>query len=79
MAAREQEPPKFYTFVRTHSTAFGFLLLLIAFGAMALDYFHSDLLGPRLLYLRLIYAVLALLVIGYVYIVSIMSEGPKSK
>ncbi len=79
MDVQAQASPKFYTFVRKHRNALGLLLLLLAFGAMALDYFHSDLLGPRLLYLRFIYAGLALLVSGYVFIISTMTEPPKTK
>ena len=46
-------------------------LLLLAALALALDYFRSDLLGPHLIGLRLIYAVIALLTIMYIWIVSI--------
>ena len=79
MTARVQQSSKFFAFVRKYRNALGLLLMLLAFGAMALDYFHRAQLGPRLLYLRFVYAVLALLISGYVFIISTMTEVPKSK
>lgn len=79
MTARVQESSKFYAFVRRYRNVLGLLLMLLVFGAMALDYFHSAQLGPRLLYLRFVYAGLALLISGYVFIVSTMTEVPKPR
>ena len=63
--------PPLFTFVRRHQGLVGTGLMLLAALALALDYFRSDLLGPHLIGLRLIYAVIALLTITYIWIVSI--------
>lgn len=58
------------TSVRRHQGAVALALMLLVASTLALDYFHSDLLGPHLIGLRVIYAAIALLTIGYVWIVS---------
>ncbi|GAA4000440.1 hypothetical protein GCM10022631_09120 [Deinococcus rubellus] len=60
-----------FAFVRRHQGLVGTGLMLLVALALSLDYFHSDLLGPHLIGLRLIYAVIALLTITYIWIVSI--------
>ncbi|QFP75782.1 hypothetical protein [Deinococcus sp. AJ005] len=59
-----------FILVRRHQGLVALGLMLIAASAMALDFFRSDLLGPHLIGLRLIYAGIALLTITYIWIVS---------
>ncbi|WP_161881758.1 hypothetical protein [Deinococcus alpinitundrae] len=67
--------PLLSAFVRRHQGLVGTGLLLLVALALALDHFRSDLLGPHLIGLRLIYAVIALLTITYISIVSIQDAG----
>ena len=67
--------PLLFAFVRRHQGLVGTGLLLLVALALALDHFRSDLLGPHLIGLRLIYAVIALLTITYIWIVSIQDTG----
>jgi hypothetical protein len=55
--------------IRRHQGLAALGLMLLVASALALDYFHGALLGPHLIGLRLIYAGIALLTIGYVWIV----------
>lgn len=57
-------------FVRRYQGLVSLTLLLLVASALAFDYFRSDLLGPHLIGLRLIYTGIALLTIGYIWIVS---------
>ena len=67
----------FFTFVRNHQGVVGLGLMLLVASALALDYFRSDLLGPRLIGLRLIYAALAVLIVSYLWLLSTSpSESP---
>lgn len=61
--------------VRRHKGLVALGLMLLVAGALALDHFRSDLLGPHLIGLRVIYAVIALLTIGYIWAVSIQDSG----
>lgn len=67
--------PPLFAFVRRHQGVVSLGLMLLVASALALDYFRSDLLGPHLIGLRLIYAVIALLTITYIWIVSIRDAG----
>ena len=58
------------TFIRHHQGLVSLALMLLTASALVLDYFRSDLLGPHLIGLRVIYAGITLLTIGYIWIVS---------
>ena len=58
------------TFIRQHQGLVSLALMLLTASALVLDYFRSDLLGPHLIGLRVIYAGITLLTIGYIWIVS---------
>ncbi|TSA87986.1 hypothetical protein FNU79_01720 [Deinococcus detaillensis] len=64
-----------FIFVRRHQGFVALGLVLLVASALALDYFRSDLLGPHLIGLRLIYAVITLLTVTYIWIVSIWDGG----
>ncbi|PNY79881.1 hypothetical protein CVO96_18255 [Deinococcus koreensis] len=53
----------------------GALLMALVGAALALDFFRSDLLGPHLIGLRLIYAGLAVLIVGYLWLLSTAPVG----
>ncbi len=58
-----------FALIRRHQGLAALGLMLLVASALALDHFHAALLGPHLIGLRLIYAGIALLAIGYVWIV----------
>ncbi|MCD0160373.1 MULTISPECIES: hypothetical protein [unclassified Deinococcus] len=58
------------TFIRDHQGLVSLVLMLLTASALLLDYLRSDLLGPHLIGLRVIYAGIALLTIVYIWIVS---------
>ncbi|CAM3319250.1 hypothetical protein DESA109040_07915 [Deinococcus saxicola] len=70
-----QPVPPLFAFVRRHQGFVALGLMLLVALTLALDYFRSDLLGPHLIGLRLIYAGIALLTITYIWIVSIQDSG----
>ena len=57
-------------FIRHNQGLVSLALMLLTASALVLDYFRSDLLGPHLIGLRVIYAGITLLTIGYIWIVS---------
>ncbi|WP_309573202.1 hypothetical protein [Deinococcus sp.] len=67
-----------FTLIRRHQNLAALALMVLVASALALDYFHGDLLGPHLIGLRLIYAGITLLTIGYVWIVS-GQDAPKTR
>lgn len=57
-------------FVNTHREALGWTLVLGVVGAILLDWFFADRLGPRLELLRLVYGGLMVLIVMYLYFTS---------
>lgn len=55
-------------FVRRYQAGAGMFLMALVAAALALDYFHSALLGPHLIGLRLIYAALAAIIVSYLWL-----------
>lgn len=65
-------------FVRRHQGRVGALLMALVAAALVLDYFQSGLLGPHLIGLRLIYAALATVIIGYLWLLSAVPTTPRA-
>lgn len=63
-------------FVRRRAGPLGAALVGLTFAVLALDHLYSDLWGPHLLGLRLLYAALATLVVAYLWLLSVGARGP---
>jgi multisubunit Na+/H+ antiporter MnhE subunit len=64
------ENPALRAFIERHRHGLAWLLSGLVFSALALDYFASEQMGPRLLWLRLIYMAIMLLIVVYLTVLS---------